>query len=667
MNPLQLNQTEIQIIQYFFEFQSEFVSSKEMAETLGVSDKTIRKYIKNIEALMNEYGGRIEMKKGSGYRLIIQDSQSFYKLMEYVRDQRLMVDDTNLINDNADRERYILNAILLESQKLTVDDLADLMYISRSTVSTVIQLIKSRLKKFRLAISYDIDGYLVIEGDEVEKRRFILNFFYTTKSVDYINSELFGYEFEGFSMETIFIIVLETCREYEVLLSDYVLQNLVMHIALAIKRNEKGFTIDPIQSHKDFENSKELFVANKIVASLERLLSIKFPQDEAKYIALHLKSKSNTPSVGQLEDKESLHQQLMGVLKELQTHHGMVFDLDQQLLMGLIVHFEPLLTRLQSGLTLDNPLYGEIKEKYPELLTATKSAFAKMEELQPYHVSDHEWAYILLHILAAIERYRYETKVNAIVICATGLGSAQMLKNRLQNEFSHNLNIVDVISYYQLNDEMLKNIDLIISTIDISTIFYNVPVVKVSVFLNTQDIESLNQYIQGNQAHQTYIQERVGMNGEVENIFHRYFNDQRFIVFDEEIQRENLLDLMIRKLTDIKQEGFETDLKNQIQIREQFGSLAFSDQVAFPHPAQPVGITSEIVIGICRKGIEWDSEHKQVQIIILMSHSRIENKGLDIINSGLAEFISQRSLVEELSAQATFDKFKELFMKIIVE
>lgn len=667
MNLIQLNHTELQIIQCFFDNQSEFVSSKEIATVAEVSDKTVRKYIQSLKSLLDSYGGRIEMKKGSGYRLLIEDNQSFYKLMEYVRDHRVHVADSSLLADNGERERFILNAVLLENQRLTIDDLAELMYISRSTVSTVIQLIKSRIKKFRLTVTYDLDGHVVIDGDEIEKRRFILKYFYTTQSVDYVNSELFDYEFEGFSMETIFIIVLETCREFDIQLSDYVLQNLVMHIALAIKRNEKGFSIEAVQMNEVDEYSKELFVAHKIVSNIEALLTIKFPLDEAKYIALHLKSKSNSLILRQSKGKGSLHQQLMEALEELQAKYSIAFSLDQQLLMGLSVHIKPLITRLESGITLDNPLYSEVSTKYAEILQACKDVFSKMPCLTNYQVSDHEWAYVVLHVLAAVERYKQEHKVNAIVICATGLGSAQMLKSRLETEFSSNLNIVDVISYYQLSDDLLENIDLIISTIDISTSFYNVPVVKVSVFLNKQDIDSLNRYIQGGGQNLQALASNKQYDQKIEQVFQRYFDEERFVVFEQEIQRDNALDILIRRLSDSDKQDFQQDLNNQIQIREQFGSLAFSDQVAFPHPAQPVGLNSEIVVGVCRSKLVWDSDHPNVQIIILMSHSRIENKGLDIINSGLAEFINHQDKVVELVNQPTFNQFKALFMEIIAE
>lgn len=66
---------------------------------------------------------------------------------------------------------------------------------------------------------------------------------------------------------------------------------------------------------------------------------------------------------------------------------------------------------------------------------------------QKNDVSDDEWAYISLHLMAAIERYSNRHKLRVLVVCATGYGSAMMLKNRLEKEFEGRLRIVDVISY----------------------------------------------------------------------------------------------------------------------------------------------------------------------------------------------------------------------------
>lgn len=800
LSAIQLNQTELAIVQYLFDHVHDFQSSKVLASQIAVSDKTIRKYIREVESVLEVYGARIEMKKGSGYRLHIWDKQQFYHLIEVIREQNSFIENSARIADNQSRERYILNAILLENRLVTIDDFAEFLFISKSTVSTVIQIIKNRIRKFGLEIQYDADGHVRIEGLEVEKRRFILNYFFALKSVDTINADLIDYRFEGFSTETIFIIVLEKCREFDVRLSDYVLQNLVLHIALAIKRNEKGFVINKVFDEETIEYSKELFVAEKIVASIEALIDIQFPEDEAKYIALHLKSKANQTKQ-ELEQNPSelgsLEKQLTDALLRMQGHqvagagqagraneavdeavdeanlehlakdegqagHGsegnqarrvkqrnrpsqakqasqasqvkrakqainpnhstthqpaaLAFTLDQQLIMGLKVHFEPLLTRLRTGISLKNPLYEEITSKYADVFMATQQGLKDLPVLASYDVNPHEWAYISLHLLAAVERYKHDHKVNAIVICATGLGSAQMLKNRLENEFSANLTIVDVISYYQLKDEMLTDIDLIISTIDISTSFYNIPVVKVSVFLNKQDIDALNLHIQRREqsGDSAPFAPTMAEANELEQIFNRYLNPTRFIVYDgaetgydhetdsdqkksdsdqkdydednvendslletdykqektdkpEALsQRQALLDQLVEHLSDNAQNpSFYNDLMNQIEIRERFGSVAFSDHVAFPHPAQPVGLTGEIVVGLVPAGLPWDDEHPQVKIVILMSHSRIENKGLDVINSGLAELIRHEDKVAAILDQPTFDNFKQIFMEIV--
>lgn len=728
LSAIQLNQTELAIVQYLFDHVHDYQSSKVLASQIAVSDKTIRKYIRELESVLEVYGARIEMKKGSGYRLHIWDKQQFYHLIEAIREQNNFIENSATIADNQSRERYILNAILLENRCVTIDDLAEVLYISKSTVSTVIQIIKNRIRKFGLEVQYDLDGFVKIAGQEVEKRRFILNYFFAPKSVDSINADLLDYKFDGFSTETIFIIVLEKCREFEVRLSDYVLQNLVLHIALAIKRNEKGFVINNLFDEEAIEYSKELFVAEKIVASIEALIDIQFPQDEAKYIALHLKSKANQTK-HELEQSSSevgsLEKQLTDALLRMQGFQvagasqagpssrakqaihlsrstppqlpALAFTLDQQLIMGLKVHFEPLLTRLKTGISLKNPLYEEITTKYAEVFMATKQGLKDLPLIAGYDINPHEWAYISLHLLAAVERYKHDHKVNAMVICATGLGSAQMLKNRLENEFSANLTIVDVISYYQLKDEMLTDIDLIISTIDISTSFYNIPVVKVSVFLNKQDIDALNLHIQRRElsGDSTLLVPTNAEANELEQIFNRYLNPARFIVFDDTSiwheraietgseqtvdsdrdkpdqrsqlsQRQALLDQLVEHLSDNAQNpNFYKDLMNQIEIRERFGSVAFSEHVAFPHPAQPVGLTGEIVVGLVPDGMPWDAEHRHVKIVILMSHSRIENKGLDVINSGLAELIRHEDKVAAILEQPTFDNYKKIFMEIV--
>lgn len=668
MNLSQLHPIEAEIIQFLFAYKNEYLSSQRIAENSGVSSKTVRKYINSLNDFLKPYEAWVEMKKGTGYQLIIHDNNRFYPLLDAIRDQANSIEDSYQIKDSSDRERFILNLLLLENKQVTLDDLSEILYLSKSTISTVIQKIRKNLETFDLYLSYDLDGSIRINGKEFDKRRFILNYFFVSLSdKHYVDSDLVEFNRDGFSAETIFIIVLENCREYDVQLSDFVLQNLVLHIALAIKRNEKGFTIDDMTVNAEIDYSKELFVAQKIISKIEELMDIKFSKNEVNYIALHLKSKSNNTQIQDMQKGVdlSLHDQIVSTLNKMQIRNELNFSMDQQLVKGIEVHFEPLLTRLKLNIQLKNPLVDEIKEKYSEVFLITKKYFSQLPILQNYIVDDNETAYIALHILAAVERYKQNHKVNVLVICATGLGSAQMLKNRLENTFAANMNIVDVISYYQLNDDTLKGIDLLITTIDISTSFYNVPVVKVSVFLNKKDVECLN-----NAMHAfPFINEETTLTVKKDQpfleLFKQYFSETRFIIFESWVSREEALDKMIERLTDADHATFTKDLTNQIKIRERFGTLAFTEEVAFPHPAQPIGLCSELVVGIVPAGLQWDEDHPDIKVIVLLSPSRIENKGLDIINQGLAEYISREENISSLIQEASFNYFQQSFIEIL--
>ncbi|WP_238596292.1 PRD domain-containing protein, partial [Streptococcus suis] len=85
---------------------------------------------------------------------------------------------------------------------------------------------------------------------------------------------------------------------------------------------------------------------------------------------------------------------------------GLELSKDQQLFKGVLAHLMPLRIRLENNIQLGNPLTAEIKDQYFEAFELTKTAFAAIPELMGYSISDDEWAYLTLHVMAAIERYQ---------------------------------------------------------------------------------------------------------------------------------------------------------------------------------------------------------------------------------------------------------------------
>lgn len=86
-------------------------------------------------------------------------------------------------------------------------------------------------------------------------------------------------------------------------------------------------------------------------------------------------------------------------------------------------------------------------------------------------------------------------KIRVLIICATGYGSAQLLKNRVLAEFGEMLLVTNVKGYYEINEMTLMGVDMIISSIDLSTMIFKIPVLHVSVFLNPLDSQKIRQTI----------------------------------------------------------------------------------------------------------------------------------------------------------------------------
>ena len=497
-----LSKRETQILKLLFDHKHTYLTSQEIASGIDVSNRTARKYLHLLEdALKQESLATIEAKQGNGYQLKIEDARRFDEFyLEEVKSQMASKDITTIQESN-DRQYYILNRLFFEQSTVYVDAIADELFVSRSTISNDLVEIKKLITPYQIELQSKSNKGIFIVGNEQNIRHFIMNYFFMERLHDNLFAfSMYANLLEGISVEEIVIIVLDECRESQLKLSDFIVYNLVLHIGLAIKRIQNGFFMD-IQAPISFdEDSIEYQTALKILARIEHAVGITFSSEEADFIALHLKNKITAKTIFKKADatEEQIRAQLLETLKAIDQDTPFDLEHDTILIDGLMLHFIPLLTRLQNNSSIENPLLEEIKTQYPDLFELTVNYFSKMPVFKSYQVTEGEWAYLAIHITAAVERYFNEQKTHVLVICATGLGSSQMIKNRLEREFGSRILIEKVISYYEIAEQDLSHIDLVISSINLGNIVLNAPIVNVSVFLGKDDIQKINHEISSN-------------------------------------------------------------------------------------------------------------------------------------------------------------------------
>lgn len=534
-----------------------------------MSDRTVRKYLKELISSLPEHGAHIISKQGRGYCLEIDHSMAFDIFWQESVTSKKRLADVTQVEESVDREDYVLHKFFFEDAVQDFEELCQELYISRTTLKHVLAGIKERIIPYQLELEIT-HQHIQIRGKEEDIRHFIMDYFFVT-SFDNTLSTMVGNTFlEGINFAEIMIIVLDECRDAKLKLSDFVMNNLVLHIALMVQRIRSGCPLELFSIPIAIRQSDEYQVALRILYRVEEVMGIRFPKEEANYIALHLKVKHSVGKHWQDDNTdEKLQDHLKACIAKISQLTGMTLETDTNLFQGLLAHMMPLTIRLENHIQLTNPLTEEIKSQYPEIFTLTKQTFSDLLVCQKNDVSDDEWAYISLHLMAAIERYSNRHKLRVLVVCATGYGSAMMLKNRLEKEFEGRLRIVDVISYYEITEERLKTVDLIISSISLANLMFLTPVITVSVFLSNQDIETIRQFI----GEQEGIKKEVSLPSQMslakaEQLLTGVFSPNRFLYLDEKISKEDLLLRMIACLDEAGTETFVEDFYHQMVLRK---------------------------------------------------------------------------------------------------
>ncbi|MGG7056833.1 BglG family transcription antiterminator [Clostridium tertium] len=665
-----LSNKEKVILEFLISNRGRMTTSSEVADKLNLSDRTIRNYIKRLQDILLENGAEIIAKQGQGYTLQVNHEVNFETFLQKNNTDLIKKNDLHL-DDSKDRQYYILNKLLFEDAYVLFDDLCDELFVSRSTLSNDFSEIRNSLKSYNLSVISKVKKGVYVEGDERDKRHFIMDYFFGNSfsiSINkYVGNTLF---LNDISFEEITIIVLDECRGAGLRLSDYIIQNLVLHIALAVRRIKDGFQLSMGEADKSIEGRKEFLVAKQILKRITCSNNIQFPKEEAYYIALHLRVKSisnGEDEIAEFDSKKNICDELVDILECIENDTGYCIRNDQQLINGLMAHFYPLLMRLEHDVKLENPLLYEIREKYGDILKLTKHYLSTMSILNDYKVSDSEWAYICLHFMAAIERCKDNKKLNVLVICATGYGSGQMLKMRLKKEFGQHINIIDVIGYYEITDEILKGIDLIISSIDLYTVVFNVPVIHVSVFLNDNEISNIKDFIEKRISVDNKNDKNNSslMVSEKRLLVDKFFKDDCFHIIKGSITKEKAIEELVDSLQKYEEPDYSKIMIRQIAQREYMSSVVFSDKIAVPHPAKSVGENARIAVALIHEGVYWNDEFQDIKFIFLLSPSKFENTNLKNITRAIVSLTEDNDIQKQLLKSNNFDEFKEIFAELI--
>ncbi len=275
---------------------------------------------------------------------------------------------------------------------------------------------------------------------------------------------------------------------------------LALVLAIQTQRVQGGRLIDGEGINWTWlQESTVWATAVQIARHLGRKVHGNWPDSEIAAIAMHiLAAPRNERWPGDLE----IDQAFTELIDELVQHTVAAYDLpgleqDKTLRDGLVIHIIPACLRHRFGLWLPSSYPAmNLSEKYAVERNLAHSLAEVIQARTAVSLPESEINNIALLLRAAYIREQPNRVQEVIVVCPSGMATAQLLVARLKTRFPR-LGNLRVVSLRELNQHVTAAAELVITTVPLpdSTIKNQRNVIQVHPLLLPEDIEKITQWL----------------------------------------------------------------------------------------------------------------------------------------------------------------------------
>lgn len=610
------NKRWISILYYFLEHK-EYVNGDNIALNVGVSSRTIRNDIKEINGKLKQYDAEILSEIGVGYFLSIKNQTKFHDFLEELKAVERFRPFKNIVPSNADeRIWYITSQLLMQSLKhsavLDSDQLADQLFISDATLKKDLQTIGNILKEYDLKISNTKKYGLRIVGDEAKIRFCISQYVFNTKSNIIQDTQVF-YEdiFDHQDIETVKKILADAIIKYDLKLTDIAFKNLMIHTLIMLKRSkEKQHVIYKNEDIEMLKQSKEYRCSKEIMEAIHEQFHISF-MNEVFYLTQHLVA-SQKFLIENPHDDYTYKEVVIKILNEIkETMHIDLSD-DLQLINGLAIHLHAAMQRIHFEMNIRNEFLDVLKNSYPLAFELATIACRIIENDYQLLLKEAEIGFLTIHFGASLERMGLpsETKgkqvekprIKVALVCIAGVAMALLLKEKLLQRFGKYIEIVKTSPAQQVDEELMKDVDIILTTVDLPQI-YKEKVLKISLFPNEDDFKEIAGMIKEEHAEQRDID------------YKDIFKEELFFTNMTCNSKQDIIEYMTNEMM---QKGYiDETVKNSIFKRETISTTEMGGLIAIPHAMLNDIENFAVSVMVLNKPILW--EKQKVQVVFLLN------------------------------------------------
>ncbi len=626
-----LSEKGLLIIEKLAEHNNELVTSKALAASTGMSERSVKTYLKEVADFCEQNSMVLDRKPGKGMKPCFSDAQ-IGKILDVAGRRSAAVSQKK-------RQNYISYILLSGWDTYTYALFSEELNVSKNVIMDDINELDAELLLYGIKVHRTAGYGIYATGSEFDIRKAMRHFCrypisdkQVIKTDDHRLSrraaEVIANNFRSVNLSMAVDMIHHVERRFDIIFTDYTFQMLAEYIAIALFRVDVEKKLKPGEQEQDtkFIMTEHENMAREAAGFLERYHGISLSQPEIMYLAMLFScAEGQNRVVMSCEEALSIEDEMIVYLSNLLAANL----IENELLRESMRSFLPgSIARTHFGIEIDNPFLSDITQSYASLFTVCFTVSRYYEKYTGAMPSENEIAFIALQVGGAL--HRNPMTVRAVLIGAAGYATGSIIAGKIENRVP-DVRIVSILSSDRIEHIDEYDCDLILSTIDTQADIHNdMRFLYVSPLISAQDEKNIRNKC---------FELMTGQSAEVSE-FSQMLSEE-FIIFEK--KAKNRKDVLKRACQLLINKGIvQSEFARDVLEREKVEATAVGCNIAIPHGKPEHVNRCQILVIRLDKPIEWGE--RMADMIFLLAIN------FDSVNTTKAFFHDFTKLLNENGA-----------------
>ena len=475
-------------------------------------------------------------------------------------------------------------------------------------------------------------------GSELNRRRLLSRVFRDESAQGFLDLENIQREFSSENLSGFKSDLIAMLDGNGYFVNEYSIDNVLLHIAIAVDRVGKNLSIEPAEGPMASETIRE------VAGHLDELIRSHFDAAlgvrELSYLSVLLTTRVLTP--GHNEPTEFVAETYLGAedlaemrrIVRLASDEYLVDLDDEDFTVRLGLHIRNLVARAQENSFSRNPMTRSIKGSYPMIYELAVFIASQIQRGYDITVNEDEIAYIALHVGSYLERQNLrQERVSCAIVSPNYYDMHLALRERLEAALGSELEVEVVITRADVDWNALSS-DIVVTTIPVQAARENVVVVP--PFLTEADIDAVRRGVTAVRRHRR----RMRLKDELL----QYFDERLFWRNLSAASEAEMIRTLGRAMVGLRVID-DSYVEGAIE-RERMSSTAFTDTIAVPHAMVMSASRTAISIVVNETPMPWGEN--RVNVIALIAFSESGRRAFQTVFDQLVEVFSDRDDLQRI-------------------